>query len=299
VRAWAQALRGKRFFAYVHLLRPHHPYEPPRPIETRFVPPERPAPLVLDQRTYRRLDQDPAAFDADDAAFLRAHYDANLAFADALAGVLLQELDALGLLDDTLIVVTADHGEAFGQHGRFLHNTTLYDEMIRGPLFVRLPVGLDAGPARVAAPVGLVDLYPTLVRAFGLEEHATEPVEGLSLLPVIQGMAAAPRRSIYAQTLFGVAEIDPEATKAIVHGTAPGEDASLEVYALGDDPAERRDLSPGLGAPARARRIESVQRFLGGRSAAESVPLGFRPIPGHDGLTPDVRDRLEALGYLE
>jgi len=304
ILSWARARKGERFFAYVHLLRPHHPYETPAAMDARFVQPGRPPPLVLDRRTYRRLDAEPESFDSDDVAFLTARYDANLRFADTLAGMLLHQLTTLGILDDTLVVVTADHGEAFGQHGRFLHNTTLYDEMIRVPLFVRLPVGIGPDPARVADPVGLVDLYPTLIHAFGLEAYAPQPVEGLSLLSTIQAGTALPDRSIFSQTMSAVAEIDTDATKAIVHEGPPGEDApphsvALEVYSLGDDPGERRDLGPSLTEAERARRVASVTRFLAGRRAAESVPAGFRAFHGHEGITPDVRDRLEALGYLD
>jgi arylsulfatase len=296
---WARARQGERFFAYVHLLRPHHPYETPVAMTARFpAPPGSPA-LPLDRRTYRRLETEPKAFDRDDVAFLRARYDANLFFADALAGTLLRELATLGILDDTLVVVTADHGEAFGQHGHFLHNTTLYDEMIRVPLFVRLPVGIGTGSARIPDPVGLVDLYPTLVQAFGLEAQAAGPVEGLSLLAAIQATAPLPARSVFSQTMYGVAEIDADATKVIVHEDAPHGTAALEVYALGDDPGERHDLGPGLTEAERARRLASVNEFLAGRSMAESVPLGFRAIAEHDGITPEVRGRLRALGYVD
>src|SRR5262249_53594516 len=130
-------------------------------------------------------------------AFLRSQYDANLFYADAMVATVLRGLADGGLDARTLVIVTADHGEAFGEHGRFTHNSTPYDEMIRVPFIWKLPPGLGGRPARVAEPGSLVDVVPPLERLFGL---ASEPSDGDSLVPDLLGVARAPReRPLYAQ----------------------------------------------------------------------------------------------------
>lgn len=296
---WAGAVEDEPFFAYVHLMRPHHPYDPPESFVRHFTEPTPSLLSVGDHETYRRLGQEPESVNPIEVERLKAYYDANLRFADALVGALLGQLDRLGALDDTLVVVTSDHGEAFGQHGQFMHNTTLYDEMIRVPLIVRFPSGIAADAGRVPAPpVGLVDLFPTLVEAFGLRAHAPDPAEGRSLLPLLEGAEGAwSPRLLFSQVGTAVGVLDHAGHKLILTDTSAEPSERLELYALASDPAEENDLS--TSRPHVAAALAAAARdYLGGRLAKHSVPLGLLPVPTHDQLDEDVRERLRALGYL-
>ena len=120
-------------------------------------------------------------------------YDGEIAYADASVGTLIAHLQQTGRLQDTIIVVTSDHGEAFGEHGVFTHGQSLFEEELHVPLVLYLPssagTGFDSG--RVPAPVDLTDVVPTLLDAVGLQPRT--PVHGESLLG--HALADAPLRT--------------------------------------------------------------------------------------------------------
>jgi arylsulfatase A-like enzyme len=112
-------------------------------------------------------------------------YDTGLAYVDSLVGRLLQELDARGLLDKSVVVLLADHGEAFGEHGRFGHNSTAYREMMRVPLAFHLPSGCGVAPRRRSEVFATTDLMPTLLDLFQIPLPAT--MQGRSRLALLAG----------------------------------------------------------------------------------------------------------------
>jgi arylsulfatase A-like enzyme len=119
-------------------------------------------------------------------------YDAEIAAADAAVGTLLAALDAQGRLADTLVVVTSDHGESFGEHGVFTHGQSVYEEELHVPFIISLPDGaLPPAPRRVADPVDLTDLLPTVLDALGLP--AGPPTHGETLWPL--ALAGRPLRT--------------------------------------------------------------------------------------------------------
>ena len=139
-------------------------------------------------------DHDPDAARLPAAPFARA-YDESIRGLDGLLAGFLDDLEARGVLDEAVVVLTADHGEAFGQHDHLGHGL-LYDEVLHVPLLVRLPPSLrpshdtdgadDAGTGRVVTPVQLVDLYPTLAELAGLATDRPE-LHGRSLVPLLRG----------------------------------------------------------------------------------------------------------------
>ncbi len=184
------------FFLFVHLFDPHYDYVPPPPFDRRFDPSYDGAidgrdffrnPLVSTFETgaggapgdRRRVVSD------RDLEHLRALYTGDLAASDAAIGVLLDDLDALGVADETLVVAVADHGDEFFEHGGIGHRRTLYEEVLRVPLILRLPGRLPAG-ARSATPVSVADVAPTALALLGLDAGE---VGGFSLLPVLDGAA--------------------------------------------------------------------------------------------------------------
>ena len=151
--AWMQSHSAEKLFVWVHFFEPHAPY---------------------------------GRADTRDARPPAARYDDEVAIADREAG---RVIAALGPREpSTLIVVAADHGESFGEHGEFTHGIFVYDTTLRVPLLMRGP-GL-AGPAAVPAPVSLVDVAPTALKALGLPPADTD---GIDLGPLVAG--ARPRRT--------------------------------------------------------------------------------------------------------
>ena len=103
---------------------------------------------------------------------------------------MLDALDELGLADTTVVILTADHGEAFGEHGRAGHGKSLHEQVVRVPLLVHVP---DLAPRRVAETVRLIDVMPTVLALFDV---ASPPAAGASLVPALRGEAIEPRPAL-------------------------------------------------------------------------------------------------------
>jgi arylsulfatase A-like enzyme len=183
---WITEHQAESFVAWVHLFDVHAPYLPP----PEFVAaPD--APVDLAGKLV------PAPLRGPDALALAIRrYRGEVRYADHQVGRLLTRLDELGILDDTYVVLTADHGEGLGDHGWLEHDDNLFDELVRVPLIVRGP-GIPAA-RRVVGPAQLEDLPPTLLAALGL---APEPdLDGMNLLPWLRGeRAISPRRTSLGQ----------------------------------------------------------------------------------------------------
>ena len=176
----------ERFFLYVHLLPPHAPYAAPPPFGGSFDHDYRGIIEDTTCATMKSIDHGSLRdkVTPDDIEYLRNKYQENLAYADHQVGRILQELRARKLMDETLLIVTSDHGEAFKEDGRMMHNHTVYEEMIHVPLIVRFPPCLGEMPAHWDGVVELVDLLPTICHA--LEIPVDVEVQGRSLLPVLR-----------------------------------------------------------------------------------------------------------------
>lgn len=154
VPEWLTRNRSRRFFLYLHFREPHAPFDPPAPFDTLF------------------------SDGSSAAARLRGRYEGTLAFADQEVGHILHALQAAGLWDSTVVIVTADHGEEFNEHGLVGHGDQLFDETTHIPLIVRVPKGPRG---RVGAYVDLLDVAPTIAGVFGARLPKT--YTGKSLLP--------------------------------------------------------------------------------------------------------------------
>jgi hypothetical protein len=141
----------------------------------------------------------------DDIVFLEAMYDGQILSVDRELDRFFDDLARLGLEDNTVIIITSDHGEEFNEHGGLMHGSSLYDEMIRVPLIIRYPKGFPQRQV-VTHQVRLIDLYPTILELAGLP--VPEGLEGQSLLPLINGRGDDQERTAYheepARLLSGV-----------------------------------------------------------------------------------------------
>jgi len=229
--AYVNRNADKRWFLWVHYYDPHYAYEPH---------PEVPQ------------------FGTDRTAL----YDGEIAFTDLHIGRLLDDLRAKGLYDKTVIVVTGDHGEGFGEHGIELHGYHLYAPQTRVPIIVRVP-GL--APRRSTSPASHVDLLPTLANLAGAPAHPD--MMGTSLLAALGGTDAD--RVVFQQLSYeGNHELRAGASRDchVIYNVSP--DTSWEVYRLDRDPGETTDLAGDDDACGTTRR--AVERWFD----AEQVPPG-------------------------
>ena len=192
---------GQPFFVFAHFFDPHYDYVPPAPYGEQLDPHyegtvdgrdfySSPAISVPDpERPGKRVQ----VASQRDLEHVRSLYAAELAWTDAQIGTLLDELERLELAESTLVVVLADHGDEFFEHGGIGHRSTLYEELVRIPLLLRLPGVLPAG-RRVPGLVSTIDVLPTVLQLAGVA-----PPEGLvsrSFLPLVLGEPEAGERAV-------------------------------------------------------------------------------------------------------
>jgi arylsulfatase A-like enzyme len=167
-------------FIYIHLLPPHWPYSPPEPFGDETWK-EFNDKLDAKVNLKESLKFGMADKLTEELNLLKEHYRKNVRYADYLAGEILATLEAEGYFENSLIMLTADHGEEFGNHDYILHGHTVYDDAIRVPLIVHIP---DGAADVVDQQVGLVDVLPTVSELFDLE-HGLNYLQGRSLVPLL------------------------------------------------------------------------------------------------------------------
>jgi arylsulfatase A-like enzyme len=272
------------FFVFLHMWDVHYDYTPPAPFERLFDPGYAGR---IDPRDFETGAHIHANMDAADLAHIVALYDGEIAFVDHHLGRLLDTLRARGVLDDTVVVVTADHGEEFFEHGRKGHQKALYDESLLVPLLVRYPRRLPAG-AVVRDQVRLMDVPRTILGLAGIDPGADFGVSpsaflsSVDLTPLARGEGGGTGAPPAVSELFGrVVSIRTATAKWISRGG--------ELYDLLSDPAEHDNLAgtrPGL----EGRLRDEARRWVEGWRSAP--PLAE---PGR--VDRDVGARLRALGY--
>lgn len=252
----SQNRRGPRrpFFVWTHFYDPHQPYELPPGDRVRFPTP----------------------------------YDGEIAAVDRGVGRILDELERLGVLDDTLVILTADHGESLGEHGEKTHAIFVYDSTIHVPLIVRHPRLFRAGTV-YAGPVSSVDIVPTVLSALKLP--GGEETQGADLLRAFQGKAEPPERPQYSESLlaevgFGMAPLHAVRSQGAKWIRAP----RPELYDLAKDPRELRNLYP-QEARRGARLDRELSRLLD-ESARRALQAQKSP------MDQETMESLQALGYL-
>jgi len=274
------------FFGFVHLWDVHYDFEPPAEFDL-FSPN-----YTGDQRGVDVPSMVLSELDPDDAARVTALYDGEIRFTDHTIGRMLDALEARGLLDDTLIVLTSDHGEELGEHGRYGHNKTLYDEVVHVPLILRWPGRVPAG-VRVAEQVSLVGIAPTLLELADLPAESTHV--GRSFAGAFDDAYDFAEEPAPLELAFG--RPDPARKRAAMEGLRTRTDKVVRnfpgerpvVYDLVQDPGEH---APKVLEPTDVRLIRA-------KRAWDAIVEQARLLPRETGTLPDeLQADLEAAGYL-
>jgi arylsulfatase A-like enzyme len=294
--AFVDARDGARFFLFFHTFRVHDPYTPAPPWDTAFDPGYG-GRIVSDLGAVARVGADDpfaavrAAYwsrvdkdDPADVAHLGALYDGEIREVDAQVAGLIEAVRAVA--PQTIVVLTADHGEQFKEHGGFLHGA-LYEELIHVPLVVWHP-NLRAG-GRVRERVSLVDLAPTLLEMLGVPR--IEQFQGHSLLPLLAGQEGP--RPVFSEKGGAGAALIVGDRKVIVTRRRGGERA--ELYDLDRDPSEHHDRARRKLAESGMRERLDAMRAANQARRTALVGEGDAP-PG--ALDPRTVEQLKALGYL-
>ena len=299
---WLWRNRTAPFFLYVHTMGPHSPYHAPPSYQGRYTGELRRSELIADfDRLYRTKEQWQAyrqiqgraerdGLTAAELAYLEAQYDEKLAYVDSQLGLLFDAVDRFDLLENTLIIVTADHGEAFFEHGMIFHGEQLHDELLRVPLIMRMP-GNSTVSSRCDAVVELVDLYPTIHEALGFE--VVPHLQGRSLLRIIRG---EPGDGVAFAQGYEFKITTHEWSAFFEYSETPSIASSFklrELYDLRKDPDERVSLvGRHPEAELRLRQL-SLQLWLEMDASAQYWDPNVEPAP----IDPETAKRLRNLGY--
>ncbi len=281
--AWIEENLDADSFVFIHYLQPHNPYDPPERFRRVF---ERGGGLEPSTKNLLEIDAGRLRVDESDLAHIKDMYDGNLAYVDSEIGRLVERLKAMGVYDDSMVVVLSDHGEAFGEHGRFLHNSTVYDEMIQVPLIMKMPASLGEEGKSVRAQVELIDVLPSVLDAFGISAEGLG-FQGASFMPALNGAGA--RKYTFSRTVGEkpVYAVRGEGLKYIFNS----ETLSGELYDLSADRDEKKNI-----ADERPEAAEALRKELFAWLDSQACPQG---VNADVSLDDDIKERLKSLGYME
>jgi arylsulfatase A-like enzyme len=311
LKFWAHFTRGRPAFFYIHYMEPHLPNLPRPEYSFEYQPyldnvsPERLARLASGPFYWHEVLKNPAFlpdYNKNEVALARALYDGDIRRMDVVIEDLLENIvDRPGRDADAIIVITADHGEEFLEHGRWLHGAGLHHEVARVPLIVKAP---GCHPRVAEGPVNIIDIPPTLVSFAGL--NAPPDWDGLDLRPYIMSDSELPRRELL---LEGVHKI---LLPSEGEGADPG--IELDAFVAGDyyylrdknagveylydrrhDRWQRRNLAAGASREEVAGVLQecrdAMARFKGRVAEKAYGQSEFN-------LTPRLKKQLKAFGYV-
>ena len=283
---WLETTDARPFFLFIHTYQVHAPYDPPEGYADLFDEPLPGDPVPAPNR---------AARDA---------YDSEIRYTDGLVGEFLAALAARGLADDTLVVVTSDHGEQFGEHFWTGHGFSTHDEAIRVPLLLRAPGLVPAGRV-VEAQVGLVDLVPTVLDLLGLASDAS--LQGASFAGLIRDEDTAHAAPASSRPVFSAASgSESVATSRYKLMRSLNEENPWQrLFDLATDPGEKRDVaSAHPDWVAEGHELLSARRSACGQWRDAHPTRSGESLRGSD--QPDwlinrdeIEQKLRSLGYVE
>jgi arylsulfatase A-like enzyme len=289
VEAWLGTPHDRPFFLFVHVWDIHYDYVPPPPFDKRFDPDYH---GLITATDYEKSPAIHKGMDPRDLAHIVALYDGEIASTDDYLGRLFKRIDDLGLAGHTLVVVTADHGDEFFEHGNKGHQKSLYDEVLRIPLIMRWPGHVPEG-VRVKEQARIIDIAPT-IRALCALPPNPEGV-GVSLVDHLHGRG----KDLPAYAELEVASAPLRLRSVRLPAFKLIRDLLSDRQMLYDplaDPGETALLPSNAPLAAQASRylgdwshyVQSLTRSLphtGGRGAAQ--------------LPQEVVEKLKSIGYVD
>ncbi|UCC68589.1 MAG: sulfatase [Armatimonadota bacterium] len=302
VECWLEKRPRSRFFAYVHFMPPHDPYIAP-PGTRRYFAGQQPPEAWLSDYAFDEVERERRAkerpWSEQHQGWMLNLYDGNLRYADWAVGELERLLREAGAFESTVLIVTSDHGEAFGEHGYRGHTFSAYDETIRIPLIIKLP-RLNVAGRRISALTQSVDVMPTVLDLFEAP-YPRDGVQGRSLLPLMTGEAGEVNDYVFARAAGQPPSYVIRSHDWMLVLYRGGQLRAL--YDLKEDPRALQNVIESRPEEA-GRMVEAFRAFARSQTAP---PLQFVDSDARRPQLPEVnkievneemRRSLEALGYL-
>ncbi len=255
VQKWLNRSPEKPFFAWVHYFDPHNPYEAPSPYRERYF---------------------------------QSPYDGEIAYTDAQLGKLLEMFEQRGFMENTIVVVTADHGESLGEHDEKTHAILIYYGTVQVPLIVHAP-GIFPEGRRIGAITRSADILPTLLDYCGVTGHPD--IQGVSLRPLIEGEREDLELEAFTETLAPYLHFRWSPLEGIRAGDYFYISAEPEeLYNIKNDPKEIVDL-----AEKDEKTLKRMRRLFEQHQKAIQHP---EELNSRAKLDSETMDKLNALGYI-
>ncbi len=290
---WMTENSGRPFFSWIHLFDAHFPYQAPKPFFGMYAGSAGEKAELGSVHLHAQTEAWLKQKGITDLSLPAAEYGAEITYLDYELGRLFRKMEAMGILDNTLVMITSDHGEYLGERGNYFCHVGLHDETMRIPLIMRLPGRLGAG--RVVDGMSMnVDLAPTALEVLGL---SADDMEGESLLPLVEGKTEEVHEYVVDEGAHG-AQIAMRTKKWKYIKTL--EDVSysasfqrrkgeVELFDLENDPAEEKNVArehPETAARFSAMADEWLKARSGGVKAEQIE------------ADEETKKKLEALGYM-
>lgn len=290
---WIDTHSAENFFLYLHVVDPHGPYAPPAEAQMW-----EPTGQNLTPVPWHRL-HDPKNVEKPTVEGRRARYDGEIRANDSAISYVVRELEARGLLENTLLVLFSDHGEHLGEHGLWEHHPPGYAQVVHVPLVMHYPEKI--APQRHDEPVMLVDLMPTILELAGADTSDLG-LHGESLVGWLRG-GGSPDRMALSEEPMTMTPGKPCGCGSLFLGpyhllASLREGQKLRVFNRHEDAAENEDLvhignRREIGRSMR-EFLTNVQRINAAIPSRLSPPRAERA----EQINPDVQERLKALGYV-
>jgi arylsulfatase A-like enzyme len=276
------------FFAFFNYMDAHFPYIPPHPFDQRYPGKTSATEAELDA-IQSRVSQDGDPLPPLYTSHAISQYDGGIAYIDSQIGQLVDWLKRENLYDNTMLIVTADHGESFGERRLFLHGNSLYANLLHVPLLVKYPHSAHAG--LVETPVSLIDIFPTVIQAAGLQ-----PPPGLQGRSLLDPSASSPR-NLFSESFPCPVLHGPQCPGGCLMRTVVSwpdkfiwsSKGSPESYQLQQDPNETHNLFGSLNKTAQAL-ADQLKLWVNTMPRQEKQHLNMSPA--------DIK-RFKALGYIQ
>jgi len=288
---WMNRNKSRNFFVFLHTYDVHR-YCPPEQFSNRFMP-EYDGDLVPGKELavslqcyfdYKGYD------DEEDRKRIVSLYDGEILFVDHWLGKLFMALDNAGIMDNTIVILTSDHGEEFWEHGRTGHGYTNYEEVLKVPLMIYHP---DMPPGRCIEPARLLDIAPTITDMVGAK--ANQAWMGTSLVPLIMGETASDNTFSFAEYghiyYVSVKQGKWKLLRMLRSKKATGKSSEDFLYDLEADPAETVDVS--AQHEAMFARMQKLLDTL----MKSNLQLSSRYKSTETDLDPELKKQIEGLGY--
>jgi choline-sulfatase len=293
---WVEKNKDKRFFAYIHTIDPHVPYDAPDQFLSLYkkgeykgqvAPRKTPELLAEAKRVPPKV-----TFNDADKQYLKDLYDGEVSYHDHYMGLFVERLKKLGLYDDTVFVITADHGEEFDEHGSWGHGHSVYQELLWIPYVVRLPGVVPAG-TRIKQATSSMTIFPTVLEAAGVK--APNTLEDKSVLTWLRGGAQPAMPVAFSDFLDDRRVIRAGRWKLILRGL------NTTFFDLESDPTEQKELDRSKFPIASRYTTIMLGQFLGARDRRSWLKgeqgQGTKLERENANIDETLREQLKAIGY--